>query len=289
MSCFGHADRFHILSTTWRITTVLYICLYLSFSCIVFTFHNSNIVYCLHYMPGLLTFTSSISIPILTVRPDWIWMRVVPLESPLKGHQPLYVFDFLISVLNIWNNFKVLSRFMQNWTQPPACSDHGLHRILSSYWLAHCYLIKKIPQSGALFWCGLRNDGCKPQPKRTIDASPAFMEYGLAKKIAAWAHENRDPNKQEDWIQFCMKRLRTLKSFKIFKSEIKKLKTYSGWCPFKGLFNDNTLMQIQSGRTVPLNKTICLAWDAMVYGYLSKLPVVENSVLPGPRQSPRVS
>ncbi len=79
-----------------------------------------------------------------SVRPDWICMRVVPLESPLKGHQPLYVFDFLISVINIWKNFKVLSHFMQNWTQPPACSDHGLHRILSSYWLAHCYLMKKI-------------------------------------------------------------------------------------------------------------------------------------------------
>ncbi len=40
-----------------------------------------------------------------TVQPDWICMRVVPLESPLKGHQPLYDFDFLISVLNIWNKF----------------------------------------------------------------------------------------------------------------------------------------------------------------------------------------
>jgi hypothetical protein len=78
------------------------------------------------------------------------------------------------------------------------------------------------------------------------------MEYGLAKKIAAWAHTNREPNKQEDWIQFCMKQLRTLKSFKIFKSEIKKLKTNSGLCAFKGLSNDTTLMQIQSGRTVPL-------------------------------------
>jgi hypothetical protein len=29
-----------------------------------------------------------------TVRPDWIRMRVVLLESPLKGHQPLYVFNF---------------------------------------------------------------------------------------------------------------------------------------------------------------------------------------------------
>ncbi len=78
-----------------------------------------------------------------TVQPDWICMRVVPLESPLKGHQPLYVFDFLVSVMNIWNNFKVLSRFMQNWTQSPACSVHGLHRMLSSYWLAHFHLMKK--------------------------------------------------------------------------------------------------------------------------------------------------
>ncbi len=29
-----------------------------------------------------------------TVRPDWICMRVVSLESPLKGHQQLYVFLF---------------------------------------------------------------------------------------------------------------------------------------------------------------------------------------------------
>jgi hypothetical protein len=29
-----------------------------------------------------------------TVRPDWIRMRVVLLESPFKGHQPLYVFNF---------------------------------------------------------------------------------------------------------------------------------------------------------------------------------------------------
>ncbi len=35
-----------------------------------------------------------------TVRPDWICMRVVPLESPLKGHQTLCVFVFLISVLS---------------------------------------------------------------------------------------------------------------------------------------------------------------------------------------------
>ncbi len=78
------------------------------------------------------------------------------------------------------------------------------------------------------------------------------MEYGLAKKIAAWAHANREPNKQEDWIQFSMKLLRTLKLFQIFSTEIKKSKTYSGECPFKELSNGTTLMQIQSGRMVPL-------------------------------------
>ncbi len=36
-----------------------------------------------------------------TVRPDWISLRVVSLDRPLKGHQPLYVFDFLILILNI--------------------------------------------------------------------------------------------------------------------------------------------------------------------------------------------
>jgi hypothetical protein len=35
---------------------------------------------------------------------------------------------------------------------------------------------------------------------------------------------NRDPGSEQagGWIHFCMKRLRTLKSFQIFKSEIKK-------------------------------------------------------------------
>ncbi len=50
--------------------------------------------------------------------------------------------------------------------------------------------------------CGMvRNDeifNLRAPIQRTIDASPAFMEYGLAKKIAAWAHASREPNKQED-------------------------------------------------------------------------------------------
>jgi len=42
---------------------------------------------------------------------------------------------------------------MQKCIKPPVCSVHGLHRILSSYWVAYCYLMKKkIHQSPALFY-----------------------------------------------------------------------------------------------------------------------------------------
>ncbi len=151
-----------------------------------------------------------------TVRPDWICMRVVPLESPLKGHQPLYVFDFLISVMNIWNNFKVLSSFKQNWTQPPACSDHRLHRILSSYWLAHCYMMKKSTKVALYFGldCGMMDASRNPKNNWCLSCI-----YGVR-----FGEKDRclSTPKQEDWIQFCMKRRRTLKSSKIFKSEIIK-------------------------------------------------------------------
>jgi hypothetical protein len=47
---------------------------------------------------------------------------------------------------------------------------------------------EKIRQSAALFWFRLRNDEVfymQAAIQRTIDVSPAFMEYGLAKKITA--------------------------------------------------------------------------------------------------------
>jgi hypothetical protein len=47
---------------------------------------------------------------------------------------------------------------------------------------------EKVCQSAALFWFGLRNNEIfylRAAIQRTIDASPAFMEYGSAKKIAA--------------------------------------------------------------------------------------------------------
>jgi hypothetical protein len=79
-----------------------------------------------------------------TVQPDQISLRVVSMDRPKKGHQPLKVFDFLILTSNIWEELKVLSLKIQKSLQPPASSGHGLYRILSSHWLA-------------LFWFGLRD------------------------------------------------------------------------------------------------------------------------------------
>jgi hypothetical protein len=47
---------------------------------------------------------------------------------------------------------------------------------------------EKICQNAALFWFGLRNAGIfymQAAIQRTIDVFPAFIEYGLAKQIAA--------------------------------------------------------------------------------------------------------
>ncbi len=90
------------------------------------------------------------------VRPDRIYMRLVPLDRSGKGNQPLQVLNFFISVLNIWKDFKVLSSFIKKWIQSPACSDHGLYRILSSNWMAHFIWWKNLPKNW-LYWFGLRD------------------------------------------------------------------------------------------------------------------------------------
>ena len=68
---------------------------------------------------------------------------------------------------------------MQNSTQSPACSVHGLHRILTSYWLAHFYLMKK-PAKVQLYFssgCGmLEFFTYKPQYKEQLLPLP---HYGI--------------------------------------------------------------------------------------------------------------
>jgi hypothetical protein len=75
--------------------------------------------------------------------------------------------------------------------------------MLSSYWLAHFYLMKKSAKVR-----DVRILYSQAVIQRTIDVSPAFLEHSSAEKIATQAG---------GWIKFCLKRLRTLNSYQIFK------------------------------------------------------------------------
>ncbi len=116
--------------------------------------------------------------------------------SKIRVKRPSHVEFWRHSDQSFW----VLSRFMQKLIQHLAWLDHGLHRILSSYWLAHFHLMKKSAKMQLYFGFGLRNDGIfylQAAIQRTIDISPAFLEHRSAKKITVWAPANREPNKQE--------------------------------------------------------------------------------------------
>ncbi len=123
------------------------------------------------------------------------------------------------------------------------CSDHGLDRILSSYWLAHFYLMKK--STNVLIYFGLDCRMLKffthePQSKEQFMFLPHF--WSMLRQKRSWSEH----------MQIVIQTIRRLDSFRtfnfyqIFKIKNQKSKTYSGWYPFQGLSNGTTLMQVQS-------------------------------------------
>ncbi len=159
-------------------------------------------------------------------------MRVVSLESPWKGHQPIYVLNFYF-----WSwIFEKTSKF---WAA--SCkNEYNLLLVRITVCIESC-----LPIGWHIFiWW-------KNPPK----------SYSILVWIAEWWNSlpsSRNPN--NIWYLFHIfgarfgEKDRGLSTCKpqIFSTEIKKSKTYSGWCPFQGLSNGTTLMKIQSGRTVPL-------------------------------------
>jgi hypothetical protein len=112
----------------------------------------------------------------------------------------------------------------------------------------------KICQCAALFWFGLQDVGIlysRAVIQRTMDFSSKILEHGSAEKIAIWAHANCDLNMQEVGFIFAQSGSDFWALIKYSRSKIKNKKIYSGWCPIQGLSNGTTLMQIQSGRTIP--------------------------------------
>ncbi len=90
----------------------------------------------------------------------------------------------------------------------------------------------------------------------------------------------RQPIGRQDSMQTVIRTSRRLESFlyeeaaQIFELLIKN--TNCGWCPLKGLTNDTALMQIQSGRTVPLK----LCWLGRTSGGEASPTDSKRRVLP---------
>ncbi len=125
--------------------------------------------------------------------------------------------------------FKIFQRSEQlhaEMNPTSACSNHGLHIILSSYWLEHFYFMKNPPKccsilvliagcwNSLLMSCNLKNNWCLSRifgsrfrgkdDRGLITCKPWSKQAGC-------------------WIHFCTKQLRTLNSFiKYSRSKIKK-------------------------------------------------------------------
>ncbi len=89
----------------------------------------------------------------------------------------------------MWKDFKVLSRFILKWIQPPACSDHGLFRsFLPIGWRTFIWR-KKIRPGAGLFWFGLQqnvSDGTRSLPVIRVHCRLCIL-FVNTWRLALWA------------------------------------------------------------------------------------------------------
>ncbi len=182
-----------------------------------------------------------LKVPSGQIGSTWEWYHWIGLERDINLYR---FFNFLISFLNIWKDFNVLSCLMKKWIQPPACSDHGLHRILSSYFGLHTFIWwKNRPKCcSILVWiAGCWNSLLTSHNPKNNWCLSCILGARFSRKDRGWSTCKPWSRQAGGWIHFCKKQLRTLNSYQIFKIK----KTYSGWCSiFQGLSNGTTLMQI---------------------------------------------
>ncbi len=157
--------------------------------------------------------------------------------------------------MNIWEEFKVLSRFIQKWIQllligmtvclesflpigcrtficwknPPKCSS-----IL--VWIADCWFSSNILLTS-------RNPRNNCWISRIFGVWFGGKDRGLC-PYNPWSHQVGGLD------AFLYEAAQNVENFS--KIKIKKSKTYSGWSLFQGLSNVTTLRLIQSGQTLPL-------------------------------------
>ncbi len=175
-------------------------------------------------------------------------MRVVSLLSPLKGHQPQYVFNFLY----FWSwIFDKSSKF---WAASSKNKSTLVRFNPAFYWLAHFHLMKKFAKVQLYFGLGCRMVEfftCKPQPKEQLMSLLHLWSLVWRKRSRLEHMQTVNRTSRRIRCLFAWSGSELWSSFKYSRSKIKNEKHIAVDVFLKG-FSMTTLMQIQSGRTVPL-------------------------------------
>ncbi len=131
--------------------------------------------------------------------------------STWEWHHWIGLFDFLISLLNIWKTSCLF----------------GSRSAYNPVFLLALLFDEKNRHSAALFWFVLLDVGIlysRAVIQRIIDVFPAVLEHCLAEKIPVCAHANCDPNKQEVGFISAWSSSELWTLLRYSRSKIKKIK-----------------------------------------------------------------
>ncbi len=114
---------------------------------------------------------------------------------------------------------------MQKWIQPPAFLDHGLHRILFRIgWRSFTWWKKPPKCLSILVWiAGYWNSLLTSRNPKIFNSLPNFWST-VQRKWSRFEHMQTVIQTSRRVDSFCMKRLRTLNSYQIFKIKNKNKK-----------------------------------------------------------------
>ncbi len=123
---------------------------------------------------------------------------------------------------------------MKNESKLLLVLDHGLH-VLKPWSFPRNRAPKIWERHQLFFGLGLVNkESQHPAIQTKIEPHLGGVFHQIKVRQPIGRQDSMQPWSEQagGWIHFCMKQLRTLKSFHIFKSEIKKSKTYRGLMSF---------------------------------------------------------
>jgi hypothetical protein len=147
-----------------------------------------------HYIHYIFSFIYLLKVMSCQIESAWAWYHWIGPKKDINRYS-----YFLISVLNTWKDFKVLSRFMQKWIQPPVVPiTVYIELLLPIGW--RTFIWWKIPPKFCTILFGIA--GCWNSSNILLtDHNPknncwffAVLEHGSAEKIAVCAHTTHVPN-----------------------------------------------------------------------------------------------